>query len=291
MKIKETVFDSESERRIFRKLESNWSSMFYVWPQMPLSSIVEVEAQDLVSGEREEFLKTFNSTRVDYTFCDKRDRPLFSIEFDGIGGGFSRNGKYIQISEESKRKNKYNLEFKLRVTKSVGYPLIIVSFDETESIDEEDSLMILDGIIGQIMTQKEFERLITSVPGGDVNAARVVAESTYDFIAKKAWDYYMILDESSVMTDIIREPLTKPALPDWKGWYDIEGLESIVEAMKEPDRQHGYRVVIKTLKIDIVQPPVWVRNIEGFGICPSGLAENIAEYLAFKKAHTLLVAE
>jgi hypothetical protein len=95
VKLRSTVFDSESEKGLFKSLESRWSSKLRLYPQLPLSRIIELNPQELSPAEKSYFYKT----NVDYTLCDQRGCPILSIEFDGIGGGFSKDGVYLQARE------------------------------------------------------------------------------------------------------------------------------------------------------------------------------------------------
>ena len=91
MKIKGTIFASRPEEEVFRALESRWSPKFRLWPQLPMSALFGLEDNDVTEKER----TFFYSTSIDYTLCDSANTPLLSIEFDGIGGGFSSNGEYL----------------------------------------------------------------------------------------------------------------------------------------------------------------------------------------------------
>lgn len=127
------------------------------YPQLPFAKLVRVEPGDeLTTGER----STYFATNVDYTFCDLRDRPLFSIEFDGIGGGFSRAGKYEQGRPTPDPHRKLKMDFKLPVARQVLYPLVVVSFPELEELDADASLTILDGIVARLVTKHEEAQLI-----------------------------------------------------------------------------------------------------------------------------------
>lgn len=267
---------------------------------MPLSKIVRIDTEELAPKEREYFYKT----SLDYTICQTSGRPLLSIDFDGIGGGFSRDGVYIQARETPDPYRKLKMDFKLVVTKAVNYTFLIVSYQEIESLDEEDSLTILDGIIGQALTKQEFRKLIKEMlederenieemQGSEqydyiqdlVIQAEVIAELENDPIAIKAAKYNAACGNIGWST----EWLSDPPLPDIRDFFDVEGLKRRIEAMKHTVRQ-GCRIVVKTPKLVIVQP-VWVRNFEGSGISPFTIAENIAQYLAFKRAYFLIKNE
>ena len=51
------------------------------------------------------------------------------------------------------------MEFKLGLAQRVDYPFIVVSFDEIKSLDEQDSLIILDGIIGQFIARTKLREI------------------------------------------------------------------------------------------------------------------------------------
>src|SRR5262249_8879681 len=101
-------------------------------------------------------VRFFYATNVDYTFADLRDRPLFSVEFDGIGGGYSRDGEYVALRETEDPNRPWKMAFKLQAAKKAAYPLIVVSFEEVKGLDDDETLTILDGIIGQFLARREF---------------------------------------------------------------------------------------------------------------------------------------
>jgi hypothetical protein len=152
VKLSESIFDSDPEREVFRALEQRWSDKLRLYPQLPLSKIVVLEPTDqLTDGQR----RMFYGTNVDNTFCDQRDRALFSFEFDGIGGGFDRNGTYQQAHPTNDPHRKLKMDFKLRITRELGYRLLVVSFEELEELDAKESLTILDGIVARLVVMHE----------------------------------------------------------------------------------------------------------------------------------------
>lgn len=198
------------------------------------------------------------------------------------------------------------MDFKLKAAKDTHYPFVVVSYEEAKTIDEEESLTILDGIVGQVLARHERETLLsefieTSKDKIDgmredmkheyfqdlVIDAEVMAELDVDPIAKKAAQYSMACVGTGFSHST--EYLCEPPLPEITGFFDVEGLKARIEAMKHAVRI-GCRIIIKTPKSPIVQI-VWLRNFEGFGINPPSIAENIAEYLAFKRAILYLKAE
>lgn len=304
MKIKNTIFASKPEEKVFRSLESRWSRQFRLWPSLPLSTLFKLEDNDVTEKERQYFY----STSIDYTLCDSGNTPLLSIEFDGIGGGFSNNGIYLAGDGYVNSMRKVKLDFKLKCAAEVDYPLFVVSYEETESLDQDDTLMILDGIIGQVLAKKEFFRKINDlndyyhdkfaeassleeyelkqeVIQDLATSCEVEAELTMDPIARKAADYGELCHGLGVGSYSMRY-LSDPALPDFDGIDDIEGLKARIEAMKHTVRE-GCQITIE-MPGQKIEKTVWVRNFESYGVSASSIARNIAEYLGFKKAYSLL---
>ena len=130
MRISKSIFDSNAEREAFLALESRWSPKVRPYPQLPLAKLIKLDKDDqLTPGQRQYFF----ATNVDYTFCVDGGQPLFSVEFDGIGGGYSSNGKYHQARSTVDPYRRLKMDFKLRVSREVGYPLVVVSFDQLHS--------------------------------------------------------------------------------------------------------------------------------------------------------------
>jgi len=300
MKLRSTVFGSKVEAKLFHSLQSRWSPKFTLYPSLPLASIIQLEPKELSSKEREYFYET----SLDYTFCQANALPILSIEFDGVGGGFSRDGIYIQGRQAPDPYRKLKMDFKLKVAKAVNYPLIVVSYEETQLLDKGDSITILDGIVGQLMAQKAFMRHVTemaevsrteieSLQGTQksnyieslITAAEVKADSEMNPIARKADEYEIACISHGVKSYSV-EYLYDPPLPPVKDAFDLEGLQARTDAINHTEKI-GCRIVVRIQKNEIVKV-VWVRNFEGYGIFPGSIAHNIARYLVFKKVYSFL---
>ena len=70
-------------------------------------------------------------TSIDYTLCTKDGQPILSIEFDGLGEGFSRQGEYHQQTATVDPYRKLKMDFKLRIARNEAYPFFVVSFEES----------------------------------------------------------------------------------------------------------------------------------------------------------------
>jgi hypothetical protein len=123
MSLRKSIFDNENERELYENLKSRWGKIFNIYPQLPFTKIFDINTLKNVDEKEKDFLL---KTNIDYTICDKKDRPLMCIEFDGMGGGYSREGKYIPnlkiIPLKGRERRKMKLELKLRIAKEHQFP-------------------------------------------------------------------------------------------------------------------------------------------------------------------------
>jgi hypothetical protein len=296
-----SVFGSNSEAKVFRRLQSRWSSHLSLYPSLPLASILELEAGDLTPRERNFFLKT----SVDYTFCEANGRPVLSIEFDGLGGGFSRRGKYIPARDTSDPYRKLKLDLKLRLAEQVYYPLIVISSDETQVVEEDDCLTILDGIIGACLSSRDTPRRIRGLieeskvrlqglSAEDVHEvfqdivlqAETDAEFHFDPFVREGSKYEAMCIRAGITSRHSVEWLEDPPFTRPGDMWDPEWLAAHIEALKML-RRVGCRITVHAGNVTIVHT-VWMRNIEASGVPILSIVTNIAEYIAFKQASALL---
>lgn len=110
MKTRDSIFDSKAETRYFKELAFRWTNKLTVYAQLPLSKLIEPLHADEITDRERGFLYSSN---VDYTFCDPTsDKPLLSMEFDGMGHGVSLDGTY-QPNKSVSPKRQENMDLKL----------------------------------------------------------------------------------------------------------------------------------------------------------------------------------
>lgn len=298
MKIRNTVFGSAYERALYKALVTRWSDKLRIYPNLPFPNIIEVDESDAPPNERNFLLKT----SVDYTVCDKSDRPILSIEFDGIGEGFSREGEYVSQVVSTKDPNRrWKFKLKLRVCQELEYPLFVISYEEATPIGAGLHLAIVDGIIGHYMTSRnlgeaidelyqqsdidELPRLLRDEAIQDlVLEAETALEFEWNPIIRKAYELEATLWGKGFCGggeryEWLDEPGTPPVPRDW---LDVEGFRQRIEALKKAKRV-GCRHTLRT-SLGEVSAEAWIRNIEGHGVSAVSLVHDIAELLAAKKA-------
>jgi hypothetical protein len=248
-------------------------------------------------------VRFFYSTNVDYTFADLSDRPLFSVEFDGIGGGYSRDGEYVARRETDDPNRPWKMGFKFHAARKASYPLIVVSFEEVDALDSEEALTILDGIIGQFLAKRDFPQVAKELIEGDRQRftapetdhplsdeqdlalqAELLAELDNDVLVRKASELQGELLTLGQFT-ISQQWFTDPEIPP-------PNSDDFLEAFSAVERV-GCRVVIElpNNKVPAVIQTTWVRNFTGAGVLPQTIATNVAEYLAFKNAVRIVRAQ
>jgi hypothetical protein len=168
MRIRNSVFDSRSEQEIFRELDSRLNPKLRLMTQMGLRSLIHLD-DAAVARLKPRHHRYFRQATVDFTFIYPDGRPLLSIEFDGIGGGYSRGRTYVGHRKTPDQRRDWKMRFKLAAAERVGHPLFVISGDEIEHLDTDSSLMLVDGIVGQIShvgrsggSQKSFSMMTPS---------------------------------------------------------------------------------------------------------------------------------
>jgi hypothetical protein len=305
MRRTETIFDSETEHQLFDELEGRWSPRLRLIPQLPLSKLVEPEVSDGLSSWERGF---FYMTNVDYTFCWPDGQPWLSVEFDGIGHGFSRSGEYVP-GRNCDPGRAQKLAKKIRICEAAGYPLLVVSFDEIEDLDEVgEPLTMLDGIVGQLLARVRMRELLEEKFSGEaewlaqlgpderdsvtsdwVLDAEMDAEYEEDLLTQAvAMQGNRCYELGVFVSDTSCKPwLYAPPLPDATWPPRVESIEARIEAMRCAARV-GSHFEVETPR-GKVSRTVWVRNVgEAQGISPGMIADKFAQYWVSKDVQRLM---
>jgi len=145
---RESIFDSASEQELFQAISGSWEPRYHVHPHVPFANLLDLDPH-LLSAEELSFL---HKTTVDYVLVEGEGKPRLAIEFDGMGRGISRHGRYIQKITSKRDPNRaWKLALKVRVAKNSGFPFLVMSYDEKAVIDAETDLTVLHGIVGQFV--------------------------------------------------------------------------------------------------------------------------------------------
>jgi hypothetical protein len=311
MKIRESVFGSKAERSLYKALSTRWCDRFSLFCSLLFTNIVDVEGAKLSDGQRRFLL----STSVDFTLCEKvTDRPLLSVEFDGLGHGFSCEGTYVEVVPNKDPYRKLKFDLKLRLCHELGYPCAVVSYPEAYPLDEASGLTILDGIIGSILSHRRFKELLLERkgeiegPSADEDYSRM--KELYEPFSGKDYSFDDYIQDWVVGLEVEAELESDPICKELavlqgkllaqhllEGWQEV-GLEDPpapnldfrdtasfgrrIEALQSPLTRIGCEVTLKIKGLGDLKERVFLRNL-GWGRS-SAIAANIAKLLAVKRA-------
>ncbi len=305
MKVRTTLFNSASEAELFQAIHGTWEPHYRLFPEIPFANLVGLDEHALSAAE----LSFLNKTSVDFVLTGEAWQPLFVVEFDGLGHGYSRNGVYVQTAFTRRDPQRaWKLGLKARVAAAAGLPFVIVSYDEKAVIDRETGLTIAHGIIGQFLAGQHAARRMNELYEAQKDDIEAMPE---DERTEYVQDYVVISAEVEADLDWnpicgllsrLRErafelapikssgqqPLHDPPRPDnttpFEPGFDGGALQEWWRSI----RRWGCECWVDTGRGRVASGPVWVRNIEGSGVDPISLVNEIAELVAWRAAVNLL---
>jgi Protein of unknown function (DUF2726) len=200
--MKQGLFDSRTERRLYRFLTSSWHTRVSIYPQIPVRKVLGYESLERLplSQRQKDYLLR---TEFDFVVCDKTtDLPIVAVEFDGIGGGFAKDGQYItNVTPLNDPYRKRKIEAKPAACELSLFPLVVVSWEEIEPLtDARDSLTILDGIVGYILSLRQRHEKVAE------RMADLERADEYDPTGNEVG---ALLDEIAFESDLETNPMAK----------------------------------------------------------------------------------
>jgi hypothetical protein len=156
-KVNDSIFGSRWERKLFTALDSAWPGKLDIYANLPFLNVFNWSGLRISDKERS-FLK---ATSIDYTVClHGSDRPLMSVEFDGMGHGYNHGGRYVQVVAVNDPFRAEKLNLKLSIAQDLLYPFFVVSYDEAAAIVENDRVTITHGIVGDCVKTMHMQDAI-----------------------------------------------------------------------------------------------------------------------------------
>lgn len=153
MKTQVSIFASRSERTNYYKLLQRWGDKYRVHQNIPFLRVFDVKSSEITNSRTYEYLK---KTSIDYVLCDTDDKPLLGVEYDGIQQGISIGTTY-EPKKGFEKSRTWGIESKLGIAHQCNFPLVVVSDTEFNYL-AGTGLMIIDGLIGMILSRQAFKR-------------------------------------------------------------------------------------------------------------------------------------
>jgi len=296
MAIKKTIFNSKYEEQLYKSIESNWNSEFRIIPQLPPQQIFDLESLNITSDEKDFLYKS----SIDFTVCDLLNKPIMSLEFDGICRGISRMGEFVDGKETDDTTRKKKLDLKLRIAREENYPFYVVSYMEKNFISNKSYLSVIDGIIGQTIAHSKldinelmehFQSDIDALENDEdkhefiqdvILNAEIENEMTWDPIVKRSSHIRNVLREHNVYANGQKyEYFSEPTRTEIFGGKGKQGNQDLSEDYKKI-KWFGCRMTIDYVKNSVTKS-VKIRNFEGSHASPLIIAQNIAELSALEE--------
>jgi hypothetical protein len=308
--VEKVVFRSKSERRNFNKLRRTWGEKYQIYHNLPFLNVFN--RQILFDWTDQWNPKPFSltdrefdllkKTSIDYTLCETDDRPIICIEFDGYQDGFNVGTDYYsdQLTYGPSPQRQYMMELKLKVAHGSLFPYFVVGSEYFNDISEDIKLTVVDGLIGDILTNKEkSERFAEGIDFDDIGLSQEEWEAldpdNKDFIIED-WALGVELD-----SEYKNNPLSRIRMSLWQSFEHQSWSDEILLYPEPPDSASvklrakyfeealkiGRRVVIQTLEFGEVSGTAWMSNFRVIGFSGLSLLEDLAFLSAFEKMKRL----
>lgn len=125
MALKNSIFDSKSEIKVLKQLQTTWTGKVGIYNHVPVANVVDIPN---LSGYKKSQIEYLWKTNFDFVIASEEDenfgQPLLIIEFDGLGDGYSFDGKYKQLRETEDPNREWKLNFKSEICNKVEINLL-----------------------------------------------------------------------------------------------------------------------------------------------------------------------
>jgi hypothetical protein len=164
MGVRETVFGSKEEKKYYTKLQRTWGNKLNIYHNIPFLNVFT--AKDELIGANynnfkisEEEYDQLKKTSIDFVICDKKDKPIACIEFDGLQQGFNVGTTYITSCDQKERKSRrIFFELKLRVAHGSLFPYFILGSEQFKGLSDSVYLTIADALIGEVLSTQACKK-------------------------------------------------------------------------------------------------------------------------------------
>ncbi len=287
MGVNKRVFASLSEQANFYKLKENWEGQkeYRIYHNLPFLIIFNIDEITDISDIEKSRLK---KTSIDFTICNKIDEPLICIDFDGLGQGVNLGSQYY-----SNRKvgfwRKEITELKLRIAHTFLFPYFVVGSRHFNDLGEKIKLTIVDGIIGAILSRRDFDRRFHEdlFPEG-----AGWSQEEYEILSAK--EQYKIFKQWAIGIEVETELDNNPIAREisrlshkLNAWSHSLKTMSLPSSGTEEKVLRGSKVIIHSQSFGDIEEQVYLPNFKVSGFSASYLAEQIARLLALEKLRVL----
>lgn len=303
MRARATIFDSHAERDLFQAIAGAWEPDYHVYPHVPFANLVDLDPHLLAAAE----LSFLHKTTVDFVLVTPEGRPCLAVEFDGLGRGLSRNGRYVQgVATPKDKARGWKLDLKVRVAQAAAFPLVVVSYDEGAHVDPESNLTILHAIIGGFLTSRaipaRFQQLVddasewlATLPAAERDeeiqdiliGVEVETEMRWNPVVRRAAELSQEIDRLIPVKGHSWRYEEDPPRPASAYPFGANYDHAVLQEWWSNVRRFGCTYTIETLA-ERVTETTWLRNFDAAGISPFGLLDEVAKLVTASKTLALV---
>ena len=297
MGVNDQVFASKSERENFYKLSRQWGQDYRIYHNLPFLNVFNPkDLFDLHSSIPERIKLTsveynrLKKTSIDYTLCDKFDKPVVCLEFDGMQQGYNIGMKYHSDIPSNPWRQEIT-DLKLRVAHGSHFPFFVFNSKEFEDIASTTKVTIVDGIVGVVLASKQVHQRIKA--GFKPETVGMTREE-FDALNPEAQDWavqdWVIGVE--VEAEVENNPITKkvaelkqqvasPIMYSLKylATPEVEAATTLDERVRRLSKSTHEGVKLVVEKPERMEVEVWLPRHEGPYYSGLGLLEEIAMLL------------
>jgi hypothetical protein len=275
-----SIFDSQAERELYRRLNFKWSRKVDVFAQVSCRSVFK-DGKIRTLGLPEKGRQYLCGADLDFVVCQpSTGEPILIIEFDGIGGGYSRDGKYVLMrAVENDPHRKLKLDRKLQAASATGIPMVVLSFEEVQVLtNRKHSHSVLDGVISHFLAAPMVHQYVGQAAaslGPDATdsqlqdailGAELDAEYTHNPIARNILEMWKGLPISGHGFAFLR---------DRPGFVGME--HRITGGLKKTGNSAQCKILVKHA--------LYIRDFDAGGLSTLHVLNQLGEYCLLAKAH------
>jgi hypothetical protein len=185
--IRKCVFGSGAEKEHFGQLVERWGSRANVYHNLPFLQVFDLNQLDAIMSLDQVESSRLKKTSLDFVICDKADRPLVAIDFDGLNQGFNIGTSYLAGAGATPWR-KAIFELKLRAAHLCQFPYAIVRSAQFRFLPGDARLTVIDGLIGAVLasikTREDWHKvdLKKALPELEAMPAKQQSEAIQDLL-------------------------------------------------------------------------------------------------------------
>jgi len=271
------VFGSAAERTHFAHLLEQWANRAHVYHNLPFLQVFNLDSLTALLKLGEIESSRLKKTSLDFVVCDKQDRPLVAIDFDGLSQGFSAGTSYLAPAGAT-RWRKQIFELKLLIAHSCRFPYLIVRSAQFRFLPGDAKLT---GVIGSVLANIKARE-----DWGTVNMEKVTLGLEERSIKEQAEAMQDLSLQIETAAEVESCPITA------RRWELFRKLGITRYGLSPLYSRGGYGVEARVWRVDTqASARVWMLAFGVTEISVLAIVENLGSLVAAEKLGSQLTTK